>query len=92
MKVRSTVECYSQPAYYDQASGIMTSIVAWKTHEGTATAHSDFEYVDWAPHSNNDLAAACALPRAEVLTRTLPAQLAVFATVRSGAARRNQEI
>ncbi len=41
-------------------------IIAWKTDEGTAAAHSDFEYVDWATQSNNDLAAAHALPRAEI--------------------------
>ena len=49
-------------------------IIAWKTDEGTVAAHSDFEYVDWATQSNNDLAATHALSRAEVLTRTLPAQ------------------
>ena len=54
----STLNMIGQPAY--------NFIIAWKTDEGTATAHSDFEYVDWATQSNNDLAAAYALPRAEV--------------------------
>ena len=54
----STLNMIGQPAY--------DFIIAWKTDEGTATAHSDFEYVDWATQSNNDLAAAYALPRAEV--------------------------
>jgi hypothetical protein len=72
-----------QPAY--------DFIIAWKTDAGPATAHSDFEYVDWATQSNSDLAAAYALPRAEAWLDTSGAA-AVFATVRSGAARRNQEI
>ena len=54
----STLNMIGQPAY--------DFIVAWKTDEATATAHSDFEYVDWATQSNNDLAAAYALPRAGV--------------------------
>ncbi len=54
----STLSMIGQPAY--------DFIIAWKTDEGTATAHSDFEYVDWATQSNNDLAAAYGLPRAEV--------------------------
>ena len=54
----STLNMIGQPAY--------DFIIAWKTDEGTATAHSDFEYVDWATQSSNDLAAAYALPRAEV--------------------------
>ena len=53
-----TLNMIGQPAY--------DFIIAWKTDEGTATAHSDFEYVDWATQSDNDLAAAYAFPRAEV--------------------------
>ena len=52
----STLNMIGQPAY--------DFIIAWKTDEGTA--HSDFEYVDWATQSNNDLAAAYALPQGEV--------------------------
>ena len=64
-------------------------IIAWKTDEGTAsTAHSNFEYVDWATQSNNDSAA---YERLKFDSDTSGAA-AVFATVRSGAARRNQEI
>ena len=54
----STLNMIGQPAY--------DFIIAWETDEGTATAHSDLECVDWATQSNNDLAAAYALPRAEV--------------------------
>ena len=52
----SPLNMIGQPAY--------DFIIAWKTDEGTA--HSDLEYVDWATPSNSDLAAAYALPRAEV--------------------------
>ena len=57
-RLNATLNMIGQPAY--------DFTIAWKTDEGTATAHSDFEYVDWATQSNNDLAAAHALPRAEV--------------------------
>ena len=57
-RLNATLNMIGQPAY--------DFIIAWKTDEGTATAHSDFEYVDWATQSNNDLAAAYAVPRAEV--------------------------
>ena len=57
-RLNATLNMIGQPAY--------DIIIAWKTDEGTATAHSDFEYVDWATQSNNDLAAAYAFPQAEV--------------------------
>ena len=82
-RLNATLSMIGQPAY--------DFTIAWKTDEGTATARSNFEYVDWATQSNNDLAAAYALPRAEVDSGTSGAA-AVFATVRFGAARRNQEI
>ena len=47
----SPLNMIGQPAY--------DFTIAWKTD-------SDFEYVDWATQSNSDLAAAYALPRAEV--------------------------
>ena len=79
----TTITAGGQPAY-DFA-------IAWKIDEGTATAHSDFEYVDWATQSNNDLAAAHALPRAEVWLDTSGAAI-VSASARSGVARRKQEV
>ena len=57
-RLNATLNMIGQPAY--------DFIIAWKTDERTATAHSDFKYVDWATQSNNDLAAAYALPRVEV--------------------------